>query len=175
MLIPHGCSTFDPRAHAEPLETYCCSRRPSPKWLTKGPGYISSGVGMLEGNPEVQSSATPPSRMSFLVINFLLIQTCHRSPQEITIPWLRNSPAPSAQDEPAEAAAIPAGATGHQAPGHTGYPGVQWVQEVFWTTNDHPEEQKRSQLQLCGRDVLCLVGKPTERSQVLGQLFSESK
>lgn len=69
------------------------------------------------------------------------------------------------QDEPAEAAAIPAGATGHQAPGHTGYPGVQWVQEVFWTTNDHPEEQKRSQLQLCGRDVLCLVGKPTERSQ----------
>lgn len=69
------------------------------------------------------------------------------------------------QNEPAEAAAIQVGAAGHKAPGHTGYPSVQWAQEVFWATSYHPKEQKRSQLQLCGGDVLCLVGKPTERSQ----------
>lgn len=69
-----------------------------------------------------------------------------------------------AQNESAETAAMQVGATGHKAPGHTASPSVQWAQEVLWTTNYHPKEQKWSQPQLRGGDVLRLVGKPTECS-----------
>lgn len=69
------------------------------------------------------------------------------------------------QNEPAAAAAVQVGATGQEAPGHTGYRSVRWAQEVFWATHYHPTEQRWSQPQLCGGDVLCLVGKPSERPQ----------
>lgn len=44
------------------------------------------------------------------------------------------------QNESAEAAAIQVGATGHKAPGHTGYLSVQWAQEVLWAADYHPKE-----------------------------------
>lgn len=69
------------------------------------------------------------------------------------------------QNEPAAAAAVQVGATSQEAPGHTGYRSVRWAQEVFRATHYHPTEQRWSQPQLCGGDVLCLVGKPSERPQ----------
>lgn len=70
-----------------------------------------------------------------------------------------------AQNESAEAAAVQVGTSGHEAPGHTEHPSVQWAQNVLWATDHRSKQQKWSQLQLRGGDVLCLVGKPTECSQ----------